>query len=62
MRIQKNGSSYKIKCDAKEYNILKYCLFELFDEKDEYMNNWVLEHRIVDEDMEPIAYCMKGTD
>ncbi len=62
MRIQKNGENYKVKCNGAEYDILKYCLFQLFENKDDYMRDWVLEHRITDEDMEDMAYIMKGMD
>lgn len=62
MRVQKNGDNYKIKCNGEEYDILKYCLFQLFDSADDYMKEWVLEHRITDEEMEDIAYVMKGTE
>ena len=61
MRVQKNGDNYKIKCTGEEYDVLKYCLFELFGEADQFMRDWVLEHRIKDEDMSDMAYVMKGT-
>ena len=62
MRIQKSGETYKIKCTGKEYDTLKYCIFELFGNADFFMKDWVLEHRISDEDMEDMAYTLKGTD
>lgn len=62
MKVSKSGYNVKIKCTEDEYNVIKYCVFDLFDGKDGYMKDWVLNHRIEDDDMEDIAYVMKGAE
>lgn len=62
MKISKSGNSYKIKCSNLEYLILKYAIFDIYDNKDDYMHDFVLENRVTDEEIEDIAMVMKGMD
>ena len=62
MRINKSGNSYKIKCSDKEYNILKYAIFDIDDLRDDIMRDFVCANHVNDEDIDDIAKVMKGME
>ena len=62
MKISKSGSNYKIKCSEKEYNLLKYAIYDINDYKDNIMKDFVLATHVEDMDIDDIARVMKGTE
>lgn len=62
MKISKSGNSYKIKCNDKEYLMLKYAIFSLDEWKDDFMRDFIMRNNFEEEDLDDIAHIMKGTE